>query len=127
LKDPLKLKALQKGLLQLSEEGATQVFRPLANNYLILGAVGLLQFDVVAYRLKHEYNVDCAYEDVNVVAARWIEGADDKLLAQLKEKLFDHVALDAGDHLTYLAPSRVHLNLTQERFPSITFRATREC
>ena len=58
LRDPLKLKALQKGLTQLSEEGATQFFRPLLSNELILGAVGMLQFEVVAYRLKHEYNVE---------------------------------------------------------------------
>ncbi len=72
LRDPLKLKQLQKGLAQLSEEGATQFFRPLMSNDLILGAVGVLQFDVVAYRLKDEYGVDASFEQVNVATARWI-------------------------------------------------------
>ena len=66
LRDPLRLKALQKGLQQLCEEGATQLFRPLSSNDLILGAVGPLQFDVVAHRLKHEYGVDCIFENVQV-------------------------------------------------------------
>jgi peptide chain release factor 3 len=126
LKDPLKLKALQKGLKQLSEEGATQLFRPLNSNNLILGAVGMLQFDVVAYRLKHEYNVDCVYESVSVVTARWIECDDTKKLDEFKNKAFDYLALDGSDNLTYLAPTRVNLNLTIERWPSIQFRTTRE-
>ena len=66
------MKQLQKGLAQLSEEGATQFFRPLMSNDLILGAVGVLQFDVVAYRLKDEYGVDAAFEKVGVVTARWV-------------------------------------------------------
>jgi peptide chain release factor 3 len=126
LKDPLKLKALQKGLKQLSEEGATQLFRPLNSNNLILGAVGLLQFDVVAYRLKHEYNVECAYESVSVVTARWIYCDDAKMLEDFKNKAFDNLSLDGSDNLTYLAPTRVNLNLMIERWPKVEFRATRE-
>jgi peptide chain release factor 3 len=126
LKDPLKSKALLKGLLQLSEEGATQIFRPLNSNNLILGAVGVLQFDVVAYRLKHEYNVECAYENVNVVTARWVYGDDKKILETFRTKAFDNLALDGSDHLTYLAPTHVNLNLTLERYPDIQFKETRE-
>lgn len=126
LKDPLKLKALQKGLKQLSEEGATQLFRPLNSNSLILGAVGLLQFDVVAYRLKNEYNVDCAYENVSIVTARWIHCEDPKMLEEFKAKAFDNLALDGSDNLTYLAPTRVNLNLMIERWPKVEFRTTRE-
>jgi peptide chain release factor 3 len=126
LKNPLKLKALQKGLIQLSEEGATQVFRQLNSNYLILGAIGVLQFDVVAHRLKHEYNVDCVYEDTNVFTARWVYCQDAKMLAKFKEKAFNNLALDGSDCLTYLAPSRVNLNLTLERWPDIEFKETRE-
>ncbi|MDX1901987.1 MAG: peptide chain release factor 3 [Gammaproteobacteria bacterium] len=126
LKDPLKLKALQKGLKQLSEEGATQLFRPLINNYLILGAVGLLQFDVVAYRLKNEYNVDCVYENISVATARWVYCADEKKLEEFKNKCEENLALDGSDQLTYLAPSRVNLNLIMERWPEIEFRTTRE-
>jgi peptide chain release factor 3 len=125
LKDPLKMKQLQKGLIQLSEEGAVQVFRPLANNDLIVGAVGVLQFDVVVARLKAEYNVDAIYEHVNVATARWIYGSD-KDVDNIKRKAEANVALDGGDNLTYIAPTMVNLSLAQERHPDITFAATRE-
>ncbi|KPK12095.1 MAG: peptide chain release factor 3 [Acidithiobacillales bacterium SG8_45] len=126
LKDPLRMKALQKGLDQLSEEGATQVFRPLNRNDLVLGAVGVLQFDVVAYRLKDEYGVDCIYEPINVNTARWIECDDDKMLDEFRKKNETNLALDSGGSLTYLAPTMVNLNLSMERWPDIQFVATRE-
>ncbi len=126
LKDPLKLKQLQKGLDQLSEEGATQVFRPLNNNDVIVGAVGVLQFEVVAARLKSEYRVDCTFEAVNVSVARWVECGDAKMLEDFKKKAADNLALDASQSLTYLAPTRVNLDLTIERWPDVRFFATRE-
>jgi peptide chain release factor 3 len=126
LKDPLRMKALQKGLEQLSEEGATQLFRPLKNNDLILGAVGVLQFDVVAYRLKDEYNVDCIFEPITVNTARWVECDDVKKLEEFKVKAHDNLALDGAGLLTYLAPTRVNLNLIQERWPEVRFFDTRE-
>ncbi|KTD45497.1 peptide chain release factor 3 [Legionella quinlivanii] len=126
LKDPLKSKALLKGLIELSEEGATQVFRPLNSNQLILGAVGILQFDVVAHRLKNEYKVDCVYESVNVSCARWVYSDDDKAMAEFKTKAYDYLALDGSDSLMYLAPTRVNLTMAQERYPKIQFTATRE-
>ncbi len=126
LKDPLKQKQLLKGLVQLSEEGAVQVFRPLANNDLIVGAVGVLQFDVVVSRLKTEYNVEAIYENVNVATARWVECEEVKKLDEFKRKNEQHLALDGGDNLTYIAPTMVNLNLTQERYPDITFFKTRE-
>ncbi len=126
LKDPLKLKALKKGLQQLSEEGSTQVFMPQANSNLIVGAVGQLQYEVVAYRLKDEYKVEAMYEPVNVHTARWVESDDDKKFEEFKKKAADNLAIDGGGHLTYLAPTRVNLQLIQERWPEIQFRATRE-
>jgi len=126
LRDPLKLKALQKGLEQLSEEGATQFFRPLASNDLILGAVGMLQFDVVAYRLKNEYNVEASFENVNVHTARWVDSDDAKKLADFRRQLQMHLAEDAAGQLVYLAPTRVNLQLTEERWPDLRFAATRE-
>jgi peptide chain release factor 3 len=126
LKDPLRLKALQKGLAQLCEEGATQLFRPLRNNDLILGAVGPLQFDVVAHRLRDEYKVECQFETVNVATARWVECDDAKMLADFRRKAEDNLALDHGDSLVYIAPTRVNLSLTEERWPDIVFRKTRE-
>jgi peptide chain release factor 3 len=126
LKDPLKLKALQKGLLQLSEEGATQFFKPLMGNDLVLGAVGVLQFEVVAYRLKNEYSVDSAFENVNIQTARWVQCDDEKMLTDFRNQLQNNLAIDAADQLVYLAPTRVNLQLTEERWPDIRFAHTRE-
>ncbi len=126
LKDPLKMKALQKGLIQLSEEGATQVFKPLASNDLILGAVGVLQFDVVMERLKNEYKVDCICESISIATARWIRCEDKKMLEEFKKKAFSHLSLDGGDNLTYLAPTMINLHLTMERWPEIEFNNVRE-
>ncbi|OZG72006.1 peptide chain release factor 3 [Hahella sp. CCB-MM4] len=126
LKDPLKSKQLQKGLIQLSEEGAVQVFRPLNNNDLIVGAVGMLQFDVVVHRLKSEYKVDAMYESVNVTAARWVDSKDAKKMEEFRRKVSENLALDGGDNLTYLAPTYVNLQLAQERYPDVAFRKTRE-
>ena len=126
LRDPLKQKQLLKGLVQLSEEGAVQVFRPLDNNDLIVGAVGVLQFDVVVHRLKSEYSVDAIYESVNVTTARWVYSDDHKAMTELKSKASTNLALDGGDNLTYLAPTMVNLNLSIERYPKIKFHKTRE-
>jgi len=126
LKDPLRAKALQKGLVQLTEEGATQLFKPLKNNDLILGAVGILQFDVTAYRLKAEYNVECVYDNAPISTVRWV--TSDKLtkLEEFKARAFENLAEDGGGYLVYLATSRVNLQLTEERWPDIKFSATRE-
>jgi peptide chain release factor 3 len=126
LKDPLKAKALSKGLGQLCEEGATQLFRPLRNNDQILGAVGPLQFEVVAFRLQDEYSVQCAFEPISVQTARWVYCDDERKLAEFRTKAYDHLAVDHGGSLVYLAPSRVNLGLTIERWPEISFRETRE-
>ena len=117
---------MQKGLGPLCEEGATQLFKPLRSNDLILGAVGPLQFDVVAHRLRDECNVECQFETINVATARWVECDDDKKLGDFEKKAHDNLALDHGDSLVYIAPTRVNLNLTEERWPDIRFRETRE-
>ncbi len=126
LKDPLKMKALQKGLVQLSEEGATQVFRPERSNELILGAVGVLQFDVVAHRLKYEYNVECSYDNINIYTIRWIKSNNNKKLEEFKNYEHDKLGFDGSENLVYLATSRANLDLVQERWPEIEFMATCE-
>ncbi|WP_093288313.1 peptide chain release factor 3 [Solimonas aquatica] len=126
LKDPLKAKQLNKGLDQLSEEGATQVYRPLINNDIVLGAVGVLQFDVVQYRLKDEYNVEAVFEPVQVHTARWVEADDAKQLKEFRDKNDARLALDHYGQLVYLASSSVNLSMTQERFPAVRFLQTRE-
>lgn len=126
LKDPLKQKQLLKGLMQLSEEGAVQVFRPLRNNDLIVGAVGVLQFEVVVQRLKTEYKVDAIYEGISVATALWVDCDDATKMAAFEKKAHDNLALDGSNNLTYVAPTMVNLNLAMERYPDINFRKTRE-
>jgi peptide chain release factor 3 len=126
VKDPLKTKQLEKGLDQLAEEGASQIFKPFTRNDLIVGAVGVLQFDLVAYRLNDEYRADCVYEDANIYTARWVTCEDEKMLAEFKRKHEEQLALDGGGYLTYLAPTRANLSLVEDRWPDITFSKTRE-
>jgi peptide chain release factor 3 len=126
LRDPMKSKQLQKGLQQLSEEGSTQVFAPLSSTDLIVGAVGQLQFDVVAYRLKDEYKVEAIYEPVNVYTVRWVYCDDERKLEDFRRKAADQLSIDGGGYLSYLAPTRVNLSLMEERWPDIEFRSTRE-
>ncbi len=126
VKDPLKTKQLEKGLAQLSEEGATQVFIPLSRRQLVVGAIGVLQFDLVAFRLKDEYRADCIYEQSTVFSVRWITCDDKKMLEDFRNKQLDNLALDGGGFLTYLARNRANLQLVQERWPEIIFSATRE-
>jgi len=126
LKDPLRMKALTKGLAQLCEEGATQLFRPLRGAELILGAVGQLQFEVVAFRLADEYAVQCVFDNVNVHTARWVSATDTARFEEFQDKAFGQLARDHGGALVYLAPSRVNLSLTMERWPEIRFSETRE-
>ena len=126
LKNPLKAKQLNKGLVQLAEEGAVQMFRPLLGSDFILGAVGVLQFDVTMARLKAEYGVDAIYESVNYATARWITCDDARKLKEFKDKNQVNVALDAEGHLSFLASSQWRLERAMELFPDITFHKTRE-
>lgn len=126
LRDPLKMKQLQKGLGELCEEGATQLFKPMANNDLILGAVGVLQFDVVEQRLRDEYKVEALFEAVNVQTARWVSCDDEKRFNEFKNKAAQNLALDHAGELVYIAPTRVNLQMAQEKWPEVTFHATRE-
>lgn len=126
IKNPLKIKQLQKGLQQLGEEGAVQVFKPLNGADLILGAVGVLQFEVVASRLANEYGVEAIFESTTIFTARWVSCEDKKMLADFEKQLANNLAYDAANSLSYMATSRVNLQLTQERWPKIIFHETRE-
>ena len=126
IKNPLKVKQLQKGLQQLGEEGAVQVFKPLNGGDLILGAVGVLQFEVVASRLLNEYGVEAMFESTTIYTARWVSCDDAKKLADFEKNLANNLARDAAHSLAYLATSRVNLDLTMERWPDLRFHATRE-
>lgn len=124
-KDPLKSKALAKGLRQLSEEGAVQVFFPETASDVVVGAVGTLQFDMVAYRLEAEYGADCVFEPAPIATVRWLAG-DAAALAEFRRRYAAQLAQDSGGCLAYLAPSTTSLALAEERAPGIRFAATRE-
>ncbi len=126
LRNPLKVKQLQKGLLQLTEEGAVQVFRPLLNNDYILGAVGALQFDVTMARLKDEYGVDAVYEAVEHARARWISSSDKKRLEEFEKENRGRLALDSRGNRVFLAPNEWQLNYVMEQWPEISFHKTLE-
>ncbi|MFA6488974.1 MAG: peptide chain release factor 3, partial [Sideroxydans sp.] len=126
IRNPLKVKQLHKGLQQLGEEGAVQVFKPVDGGDLILGAVGMLQFDVVASRLQGEYGVDAMFESASVNTARWVTCDDAKVFTDFQKALSHNIAIDAAGNLAYLAPNSVNLKLTQERWPKVVFHTTRE-
>ena len=126
IRNPIKVKQLHKGLQQLGEEGAVQVFKPVSGGDLILGAVGVLQFEVVASRLANEYGVDAVFEGTNTTCVRWVTGEDKRIIADFEKNLGHNVAYDAAGNMAYLAPNNINLELTQERWPKLTFHATRE-
>jgi peptide chain release factor 3 len=126
LKNPLKMKQLQKGLVQLAEEGAIQVFRPLIGSDYIMGAVGVLQFEVTMARLKNEYGVEAVYEHIDYQAARWVRCPDKKKMADFERKNQMTLAYDSEGFLTYLAQSDWMLRFFMEKWPDIEFHKTRE-
>ena len=126
LKNPMKSKQLHKGLIQLAEEGAIQVFRTLVGGDLILGAVGLLQFDVTMARLEAEYGVDAVYEPVDYSTARWVDCDDKKTLERFERMQRYDLAYDAEGYLTYLCANEFRLGFAVKDWPEITFRKTRE-
>ena len=126
IRNPIKVKQLHKGLQQLGEEGAVQVFKPVSGGDLILGAVGVLQFEVVASRLQNEYGVDAVFEGTNTTCVRWVTGEDKRIIADFEKNLGHNVAYDAAGNMAYLAPNNINLELTQERWPKLVFHATRE-
>ncbi|MPN35904.1 Peptide chain release factor 3 [bioreactor metagenome] len=117
---------MHKGLQQLGEEGAVQVFKPLSGGEMVLGAVGVLQFEVVASRLLNEYGVDAVFEGTSISSARWVSCDDKRILGDFEKALSHNLAYDAAGNLAYMATSSVNLRLTQERWPKLTFHETRE-
>ena len=126
LRDPMKAKQLEKGLRQLGEEGAVQVFSPLVDNTPLIGAVGQLQFEVVEHRLKSEYGVDAVFERAGIHTARWVACPDSAHLNEFVKANQNRLAHDADGNYAYLADTGVNLRLTQERWPKVQFHATRE-
>jgi len=125
-RDPLKSKPLAKGLRELGEEGAIQVFESTHGGTLLLGAVGPLQFEIVAQRLATEYNVDATYESANISTARWLTYPDENTRRNFEREQAASIATDVDDNPVFLATNRYNLQVTMERWPKVGFRATRE-
>ena len=125
LLNPMKSKQLEKGLVQLAEEGATQVFKPVMGADWVIGAVGLLQFEVVMHRLEFEYSVKVAFEPVSYVTARWVKG-EKKKIEEFEKKEAMHVYIDGEGKLTYMAGSQWRLENTMETWKMLEFHETSE-
>ncbi len=121
LADPLKGKQLEKGLVQLTEEGATQVFKAVASNDHVLGVVGVLQFEVIKFRLLHEYSVEGVFESVPYTCARWYHCDDDKVLKRFEERYIAQIALDVKEKQIFLCNSTWDLDYAKKKFEGIEF------
>jgi peptide chain release factor 3 len=125
-RDPFKSKPLAKGLRELGEEGAIQVFESTHGGTLLLGAVGPLQFEIVAHRLATEYNVDAIYETANISTARWLTFPDENTRRNFEREQAAALATDVDDNPVFLATNKYNLQVTVERWPKVGFHATRE-
>jgi peptide chain release factor 3 len=125
-RDPFRSKPLQKGLRELGEEGAIQVFESIQAGTLLLGAVGPLQFEIVAHRLATEYKVDAIYDSANISTARWLTFPDDSTRRNFEREQAAALATDVDDNPVFLATNKYNLQVTMERWPKVGFHATRE-
>jgi peptide chain release factor 3 len=125
-RDPFKSKQLQKGLQELGEEGAIQVFESVQTHSLLLGAVGQLQFEVVADRLAREYRVDALYDPANIATARWLAFPDETTRRNFEREQYAALATDVDGNPVFLATNKYNLQITMERWPKVGFHATRE-
>ena len=124
----MKAKQLNKGIDQLMDEGVAQLFTLSLNNRKVIGTVGALQFDVIQYRLEHEYGAKCSYENLNVHKACWIEAEDENNVEfvdfkRVKQKF---LAKDKEGQLVFLADSAFSLQMTQQKYPSVKFHFSSE-
>lgn len=124
--DPMKAKQLAKGVDQLMDEGVAQLFTLVANGRKVIGTVGALQYEVIQYRLEHEYGAKCSYEPFPAYKALWVEGKDAAQLAELERMKARQLAHDKFGRLVFLADSQFGLQLTQEKFDRLAFHEKSE-
>jgi peptide chain release factor 3 len=124
--DPMKSKQLAKGVDQLMEEGVAQLFVSQFNGRKIIGTVGQLQFEVIQYRLEHEYGAKCRYEPLSMYKACWIECHDPKILSEFKKRKYQKMAVDKRGRDVFMADSAFILQMTQDEFKDIKFHFTSE-
>jgi peptide chain release factor 3 len=125
-KDPMKSKQLEKGIQQLTDEGVAQLFIREAGNRKIVGTVGELQFEVIQYRLEHEYGAKCEFQAKPYSKACWIESENEAKLAEFRRIKAQDIVRDKDGLEVYLAPSQFMLNMEIQNFPEITFHFTSE-
>lgn len=125
-KDAMKTKQLEKGLKQLMEEGVAQYFTYEMGNRKVVGTVGQLQFEVIQFRLKHEYNASVEFAPMNLYKACWISSKDKKQLDEFVRSKNRHIAKDKDDKLVFMAESRAWLQMVQDNYPEIEFHFTSE-
>jgi peptide chain release factor 3 len=125
-RDAMKTKQLEKGLTQLMEEGVAQLFTYQIGKRKVVGVVGALQFEVIQFRLKNEYNATVEFVSQNIYKACWISSKNEKKLAEFIDSKQRHIALDKEGKLVFMAESRAWLQMVQENFPDITFHFTSE-
>ena len=124
--DPMRYKQLAKGLEQLMDEGVAQLFTRKMDNRRIIGTVGALQFDVIKYRLEHEYGAKCDYEAVNLHKACWLEADEESDLQAFTKRKAKDIAIDKDGKLVFMAESAWGLKMARENFPNIEFHLTSE-
>jgi len=124
--DPMKSKQLAKGIDQLMDEGVAQLFTMKTNNRKLIGTVGALQFEVIQYRLKHEYGASCTYENHNVHKACWISCADKVQLEEFKKVKYRSMAVDKYGRDVFLADSAFTIQMAKQKFPEVKFHFTSE-
>ncbi len=125
-KDPMRAKHLGRALLQLAEEGAAQIFRARLGNQWIVGVAGALQFEVLADRIRTEYDVECSFESTSVNLARWVESDDRELLRRFVGQNEARIAEDHDGCPVFLAASAYYLDRAREEWPGLRFLTTRE-
>lgn len=124
--DPMKSKQFVKGITQLMDEGVAQLFVNQFNNRRIVGTVGQLQFEVIQYRLEHEYNAKCRWEPLHLYKACWIKADDPAELDNFKKRKYQYMAKDTEGRDVFLADSSYILSMAQQDFPHIKFHFTSE-
>ncbi|MBN2261369.1 MAG: peptide chain release factor 3 [Prolixibacteraceae bacterium] len=124
--DPMKFKQLEKGVDQLMDEGVAQLFTSQLNNRKIIGCVGQLQFEVIQYRLEHEYGAKCRFEPIQMYKACWIEADDQAIIEEFKKRKYQRMAKDKQNRDVFMADSQFILEMAQQDFKDIRFHFTSE-
>jgi peptide chain release factor 3 len=124
--DPMKTKQLEKGISQLMDEGVAQLFVSQYNGRKIIGTVGQLQFEVIQYRLLHEYGAQCRFEPISLYKACWIESDNKEKLELFKKRKVQYMAKDREDRDVFMADSAYILQMAQQDFEDIRFHFTSE-